>query len=1295
MARISRTILHSTEAARRAMATLALTVLLALAASEAHAGIAFVQSLGTNASQSSGTSIAVTLTAAVAAGDTVIVTFAMDPATGTVTCADTKGNTYTADADVTNGSGTSGVRTIVFSAPVTTALVSGNTITVTHPTATARALSVNEFSGLATTAAFDKKASATNTVANMTPSSGSTATISQPVELLIGAIGVEGKSSDTFTAGSGYTALSSTGSGQSGSDGTIYITIDPEYRIVSTAQGYTANGTLGTSRLWAAAIATYKAPTCGNGLVDAGEDCDVALGGACCDATCHFLPSSAVCRAAVAGGCDVAETCTGSSDACPADGFQPSGTVCRASAGSCDVAETCSGSTATCPTDAFSPSGTVCRPALNECDNQETCSGTSATCPADTVKSAGTACSDDGHVCTSDVCNGTVGAPACTHPAKASGTACPDDGNVCTRDVCDGTSLDCTHPAGNAGTVCRAAVAGGCDIAETCTGTSTTCPADAVQPAGTVCRAAVAGGCDIAETCNGTSNSCPADVFQPSGTVCRASAGPCDVAETCTGSSATCPTNAFLPSGTVCRPALNECDNQETCSGTSATCPADTVKSAGTACSDDGHVCTSDVCNGTVGAPACTHPAKASGTACPDDGNVCTRDVCDGTSLDCTHPAGNAGTVCRAAAGVCDVAETCTGTSATCPADAFVSSSVVCRAAVAGGCDIAENCPGNGPNCPADVVQPNGTVCRAAAGECDLAETCNGTSNTCPADAKKTSGTACTDDGNACTSDTCDGTSNLCQHPAGNPLGTCLTQTQSAAGTCANATGIGTVAWTNPSRAQTSNDSYATAPFSSNGDASNYLKCTNFGFSVPTNSTIQGIKVEWEYSNTSGGTIQDNASRIVKGGTIGTTDKSTATAWPGTDTFVAYGSSADLWSDSWTPSDINSSGFGAALSASQNSGGSRTASVDSVRITVSYVTCGNGAVDAGEQCDDGAANGTAGSCCAANCTFKTSGTACTDDGNPCTTDTCSGSSNLCQHAPGNAGTVCRAAADVCDVAETCTGSSATCPPDGVRPNTFVCRAGSGDICDPSETCDGTSKSCPADVVASSGTVCRGATGECDLAETCSGVAGQPCPSDAKKASGTACTDDGNPCTLDRCDGSNAACQHPAGNAGAICRASAGVCDPAETCTGTSTTCPADAKSPAGTVCGPSGVCDVAPTCDGTSNSCPAGTATTLGAAPASSKFHTSVTLTATVTKCDSTAVTEGSVSFIDGGTCSSPGTTLAGPTAVNGGGQTSLTTSSLSVGTHTITACYSDTPANFGASSGSATETVSARIRII
>src|SRR5204863_215353 len=159
-------------------------------------------------------------------------------------------------------------------------------------------------------------------------------------------------------------------------------------------------------------------------------------------------------------------------------------------------------------------------------------------------------------------------------------------------------------------------------------------------------------------------------------------------------------------------------------------------------------------------------------------------------------------TVCRASAGVCDPAESCTGSSAACPADALASSSTVCRAS-AGVCDPAESCTGSSAACPADALAPSSTVCRAAAGGCDAVA-----GQTCPSDAKKTSGTVCTDDGNLCTTDTCDGSSNLCQHAPGNPLGTCLTQTKSAAGTCVNATGIGTLAWSNASRAQTSDNNY-------------------------------------------------------------------------------------------------------------------------------------------------------------------------------------------------------------------------------------------------------------------------------------------------------------------------------------------------------------------------------------------------------------------------------------------------------------------------------------------------------
>src|SRR3989454_5723123 len=72
---------------------------------------------------------------------------------------------------------------------------------------------------------------------------------------------------------------------------------------------------------------------------------------------------------------------------------------------------------------------------------------------------------------------------------------------------------------------------------------------------------------------------------------------------------------------------------------------------------------------------------------------------------------------------------------------------------------------------------------------------------------------------------------------------------------------------------------------------------------------------------------------------------------------------------------------------------------------------------------------------------------------------------------------------------------------------------------------------------------------------------------ARKTRGTACTADGNPCTLDQCDGTSVDCQHPAGNAGATCRAGSGdVCDPDEVCTGTSASCPTDVFESSSYVC---------------------------------------------------------------------------------------------------------------------------------
>eukprot|EP01119_Soliformovum_irregulare_P010878 TRINITY_DN267_c0_g2_i1.p1 TRINITY_DN267_c0_g2~~TRINITY_DN267_c0_g2_i1.p1 ORF type:complete len:774 (-),score=232.84 TRINITY_DN267_c0_g2_i1:55-2376(-) len=93
--------------------------------------------------------------------------------------------------------------------------------------------------------------------------------------------------------------------------------------------------------------------TCGDGIVETGEDCD---GGACCSNTCTFLGTSVTCRPS-AGECDIPETCSGLAAACPADTFKDQTVACGSNFGVCDVRmqEHCPGNAATCRTAPRSP----------------------------------------------------------------------------------------------------------------------------------------------------------------------------------------------------------------------------------------------------------------------------------------------------------------------------------------------------------------------------------------------------------------------------------------------------------------------------------------------------------------------------------------------------------------------------------------------------------------------------------------------------------------------------------------------------------------------------------------------------------------------------------------------------------------------------------------------------------------------------------------------------------------------------------------------------------------------------
>ncbi len=210
--------------------------------------------------------------AGVAAGDTVFVEVVENGSIGIgVSVGDARGNTYHADL-IFN---TSVNPTAIFSAPITTALVAGDAITVTFSGAapTEAAATAFEFSGIAATTALDQTQNGTGT--SSTPTSGQTATTAQAKELLLGIVEVNATTNTsatpptiTFTPGANYAGLPAAQSTASFSPPppqaslSYTLQVAPEFQVVGAAGKYQADGTLAVSAgnsSWAAGIATYRA----------------------------------------------------------------------------------------------------------------------------------------------------------------------------------------------------------------------------------------------------------------------------------------------------------------------------------------------------------------------------------------------------------------------------------------------------------------------------------------------------------------------------------------------------------------------------------------------------------------------------------------------------------------------------------------------------------------------------------------------------------------------------------------------------------------------------------------------------------------------------------------------------------------------------------------------------------------------------------------------------------------------------------------------------------------------------
>ena len=472
-------------------------------------------------------------------------------------------------------------------------------------------------------------------------------------------------------------------------------------------------------------------PGCGNGVLDAGELCDICI-----------VTDLANCPASCGSNCTV-----GTTGLCP--------TSCTPQSVCFDTAPvsfgTCQAHCSQTPV-----AGRSCSDG-NVCNGAEVCDGSGVCQPGTSLN-----CSDS-NPCTTDTCDTVSG---CQHAnLTGGGIAGCDDGNAC-------NGVEQCVIGGGGTSACQAGTALNCNDNNVCT--------DDTCNTSSGCVHTPVGGrsCSDGDPCNGL------EVCNAAGTCVAGTPLTCNDNNPCTNDACVTGTGCVFTNssaGTLCSDG-NACNGVETCDGAGVCSPGIAPNC------NDGNSCTADSCvNATpLGQNPCQHTNDPAGTSCSndlchpatcnasgqcivgtptncDDGNPCTADSCDAvmgcqhsilTGNSCTPPPSSC-----APSGMCDATGTCVG-----------QGSIVCT---------------TGNPCTTEVCNPAtgtcGTPQNVANGtSCDDGNACNGVS-TCQ-NGTCTAGTVpnCNDN-NPCTDDSCVQATPIGQNPCRN--------VNSAAGTsCTNGT---------------------------------------------------------------------------------------------------------------------------------------------------------------------------------------------------------------------------------------------------------------------------------------------------------------------------------------------------------------------------------------------------------------------------------------------------------------------------------------------------------------------------
>ncbi len=916
----------------------------------------------------------------------------------------------------------------------------------------------------------------------------------------------------------------------------------------------------------AAAGCQHAAVDCDDGVSCTADACDATAGcthtaddtacddgDACTTDTCDM---TADCQHAAVN-CDDGDVCNGVEDCDPQtgcvagtpldcnDGVSCTTDACDATTGCTHTADdtACDDGDA-CTTDSCDAVA-GCQHAAVDCDDGDAC--TTDTCDAvGGCQHAAVDC-DDGVSCTVDACDATTG---CTHTAD---DAVCDDGNICTDDACDAAAGGCTNTPNTAP----------CDDGDFCTIDDTCVAGTCAGDPNPVCDnvvCAVSGTAGSEVTCDlklarlsmgeplpagvqftlqfdstqlsptrftdvlclppGVPGCTQVEVDTPPSTVSTGhtvNLGPADIAAWSTsGSGSVLLVNPSDPTAPVTEAYFDD-------TGVLQGDPVFLTLHATLLQDIDPASPALLFASGIVGTTASATQMEAfvkdevmvvflpSNETCTtaqdcDDGDPCTTEYC--ASGKCAHlpvpgcSAANACCVAGAGPGCGDT--TCE--SLVCAADPTCCSGTWSAACAALGKALCSVC-GATPACTADADCDDAVACTVDT--CDLAA--GGTCVHTPDDA------SC-DDGNPCTTDACDATTG-CTHTAIAGCAACATDSDCddgvactvdtcdvATGTCANTPSDMACDDGDACNGIETCDAVAGCQAGTAVSCDDGISCTNDACDPATGACSHlADDTQCDDGNPCNGTETCDAAAGCQAGTPVNCDDGVACTVDSCD--PASGGCIHTPDDSVCDN-------GNACDGIEMCDGTQC-----VTKPGTVPGCGNGILEACEECDDG--NNIDHDGCSATCLIEscTADAQC-DDGNVCTTDTC-GYVAGCIYS-NNDGVSCDDG-DACTTGTTCSsgqcggGTSVVCN-DGIDCTT--------DSCDPVVGCVATEN----DAACDDGNPCT--TNLCDATSGCltQNVAdGTSCDDGDACTTGTTCTagvcaggtpvtcDDGNACTADTCD----------------------------------------------------------------------------------------------------------------------------------------------------------------------------------